>query len=177
MKMVPVWPWSFVSALRSDGELPSGWRLASVDAQRIVSNNAHAKPKPALKWVLSTSAVAMWITRHWTTEEATDYFWQTAAFPRDIQGLADSASFFFGKPVDGLSLNQAALLGGLTIEPQRADPYCNSRIAEDLRRRVMTNLQRSALIGPLEAREAMSVPIDAMLVPRNDCDSPLGHRR
>jgi membrane peptidoglycan carboxypeptidase len=173
MKMVPAWPWSFVSGFLNAGDFPAGWRLASVDARRIVGDNARAKPKPPLQWTLSTAAVAIWITRHWTTEEAASYFWQTASFPRAIQGIANSASFFIGKPADTLSLKEAALLGGLTIEPQRADPYCNTPIAEQLRRRVMTNLQRAALITPQEARQAMSVPIDAMLVPRNECTSSI----
>jgi len=121
--------------------------------------------------------VAIWISRHWAIEEATSYFWLTASFPRGIQGVAESASFFVGKPPDGLSLNEAALLGGLTIAPQEADPYCSRPIAARLRLRVLTNLQRAALISRQEAGKAMSVPIEAMLVPRNDCASPAGDRR
>src|SRR5439155_14835805 len=119
--------------------------LASVNGRRIVSDNAQAKPKSALKWTLSATAASIWITRHWTIQEAVAYFWQTAVFPRNIRGLADSTSYFIGRSVDDLSLGEAVLLGGLTIEPRRADPYCNTAVADELRRRVLMNLQRAAL--------------------------------
>jgi Transglycosylase len=176
VQMVSVWPWRFASIFPNARELPPGWRLASIDARHIVNGNAQARPRSEAEWNLATAAVAIWISRHWTAGEAATYFWENAAFPRGIHGLASASSFFIGRPADTLSLSQESLLAALTIEPRKADPYCNTWTATELQHRVVATLVRASLISSQDAAQALSTSIDAILVPRSDCVTSVDHR-
>lgn len=68
-----------------------------------------------------------------------------------IQGVAPAASFYFGKRVSDLEIDEAALLAGLIAAPNRYDPFAHPEAAAARRRVVLQAMVRE---GHLDERAA-----------------------
>jgi penicillin-binding protein 1A len=69
-------------------------------------------------------------------------------------GVAAAAETYFGKPLDQLSVAEAATLAGLPQAPSQLNPIANAKAAQTRRRYVLTQMQKLGFIDAATAQSA-----------------------
>ena len=77
-----------------------------------------------------------------------------------ICGADEAARAFFGKPVERLSLGEAATLAGIISSPNRYSPLRHTERAEGRRDLALRRMVEEGFIEPSEADAAMAEPLD-----------------
>ena len=76
-----------------------------------------------------------------------------------INGVGEASYFYFGKPVDSLSLAEAATIAGLIKSPGLYSPYMNKIKCRDRRNKVLHDMEKLGYISQEQMRIALSEPI------------------
>ena len=74
-------------------------------------------------------------------------------------GLGDAAWVYFGKPVDKLTIAEAATLAGIVPAPRVYSPLENPKLATERRNVAIKNMQEEGFITPSEAQAALATPL------------------
>jgi len=85
------------------------------------------------------------------------YLGQTGA--ESIYGVEDAASIYFSKRAQDLSLEEAALLAGIIHAPNRYLLFRNSKAAKERRNKVLSRMQKLAMIPEDEFLRASNAPV------------------
>jgi penicillin-binding protein 1B len=80
---------------------------------------------------------------------------------RSVAGIGEAARWYFGRPVESLGLNEAALLAGLIPAPNAASPFRNPAAARRRRNAVLRDLVANHLLDPAAAARALRAPLGA----------------
>ena len=76
-------------------------------------------------------------------------------------GVAAAAETYFGKPLDQLSVAEAATLAGIPQAPSRFNPITNPKAAQVRRHYVLTQMQKLNFIDAGTAQRAGEEPVEA----------------
>ncbi len=76
-------------------------------------------------------------------------------------GVAAAAATYFGKPLDQLSVAEAATLAGIPQAPSRFNPITNPKAAQVRRHYVLTQMQKLNYIDASTAQRAAQEPVEA----------------
>ncbi|HYA15367.1 MAG TPA: PBP1A family penicillin-binding protein [Syntrophales bacterium] len=76
-----------------------------------------------------------------------------------INGVGEASFFYFGKPVDSLTLAEAATIAGLIKSPGLYSPYINITKCRDQRNKVLRDMEKLGYIS----REQMEVALSATI--------------
>ncbi len=76
-------------------------------------------------------------------------------------GVAAAAETYFGKPLDQLSVAEAATLAGIPQAPSRFNPITNPKAAQVRRHYVLTQMQKLNYIDAATAQRAGEEPVEA----------------
>ena len=76
-------------------------------------------------------------------------------------GVAAAAETYFGKPLDQLSVAEAATLAGIPQAPSRFNPITNPKAAQLRRHYVLTQMQKLNYIDASTAQRAAQEPVEA----------------
>ncbi len=76
-------------------------------------------------------------------------------------GVAAAAETYFGKPLDQLSVAEAATLAGIPQAPSRFNPITNPKAAQSRRHYVLTQMQKLNYIDAATAQRAGEDPVEA----------------
>jgi penicillin-binding protein 1A len=76
-------------------------------------------------------------------------------------GVAAAAETYFGKPLDKLSVAEAATLAGIPQAPSRYNPIASPKAAQARRHYVLAQMQKLNYIDPATAQRAAQEPVDA----------------
>jgi penicillin-binding protein 1A len=76
-------------------------------------------------------------------------------------GVAAAAETYFGKPLDQLSVAEAATLAGIPQAPSRFNPITNPKAAQVRRHYVLTQMQKLNYIDAATAQRAAQEPVEA----------------
>jgi penicillin-binding protein 1A len=76
-------------------------------------------------------------------------------------GVAAAAETYFGKPLDQLSVAEAATLAGIPQAPSRFNPITNPKAAQVRRHYVLTQMQKLNYIDASTAQRAGEEPVEA----------------
>ena len=76
-------------------------------------------------------------------------------------GVAAAAETYFGKPLDQLSVAEAATLAGIPQAPSRFNPITNPKAAQVRRHYVLTQMQKLNYIDASTAQRAAQEPVEA----------------
>jgi len=79
-------------------------------------------------------------------------------------GARAAARVYFNKPVQKLTLGEAALLAGLPQAPSSYSPFRNPQAAENRRNEVLRKMEELGMISTAEAEEAIAQPVDEKYV-------------
>lgn len=74
-------------------------------------------------------------------------------------GLGDAAWVYFSKPVDQLTVAEAATLAGIVPAPSVYSPLENSKAAKERRDIVIRNMEKEGFIAPELAQKAIDSPL------------------
>lgn len=74
-------------------------------------------------------------------------------------GVADAAWIYFSKPVDKLTLSEAATIAGLPPAPSEFSPLVNKKAAQERRDIVLERMQEQGYITAAEAEAASAEPL------------------
>jgi penicillin-binding protein 1A len=117
--------------------------------------------------------VTLRMEHSFTKQEILETYLNVIFFGQRAYGVAAAAEVYFGKPLNQLSVAQAAMLAGLPQAPSRYNPVTNPQRAAERRRYVLQRMLSLRYIDADTAHRAMSEPIDAHeYAPRFDIEAP-----
>ena len=120
------------------------------------------------EWIL-----AIRIEREFTKEEILDIFLNTTFFGQHAHGVAAAAQTFFGKPLEEISLSDAAIIAGIPRGPSIFNPITSPEAAGQRRAYVLRRMLELGFITAEERRQALGVPIDGLRHgPEQQLDAP-----
>jgi penicillin-binding protein 1B len=76
-----------------------------------------------------------------------------------INGVGEASFFYFGKPVESLSLAEAASIAGLIKSPGLYSPYANESKCRDRRDKVLRDMENLGYISPEQMKNALLAPV------------------
>lgn len=76
-----------------------------------------------------------------------------------INGIGEAAYFYFGKPVQELSVSEAATIAGLIKAPNHYSPYADKKACQIRRNLVLTAMQRKGWISDEKLKAQAKAPI------------------
>ncbi len=156
---------AFVANLRAGKVVQGGSTLT----QQLVKNFYLTRERTFVR-KLTEVAMALLLERNHTKQEILEaylnevYMGQRGSIA--IHGVGEAASLYFGKPVNELTLSEAALLAGLIKGPNLYSPYRSPELARKRRDLVLKELRdqdkierdayESALVADLGVRDVLT---------------------
>lgn len=120
------------------------------------------------EWIL-----AIRIEREFTKQEILDIFLNTTFFGQHAHGVAAAAQTFFGKPLEEISLSDAAIIAGIPRGPSIFNPITSPEAAKQRRAYVLRRMRELGFISTEEQRLALTVPVDGRRHgPEQQLDAP-----
>lgn len=116
-------------------------------------------PQPQFKRLLRELALATWISRHWTADQALTTFLSSVWMGQDRHGVREASIHLFGRPVEGLGVAETALLIATIRSPQRLDPRCHPERALEARGQVLERMRVTRVIGVKDVADASEAPL------------------
>jgi len=80
--------------------------------------------------------------------------------PDSINGIGEASNFYFGKPVDDLSLAEAAAMAGLIKGPNRYSPYINLERCRKRRNQVLESMHKNGWIDDDQLAFCLDEPLN-----------------
>jgi penicillin-binding protein 1B len=133
--------------------------------------------QPEKKWKRKVAEAAMTVhlERKWSKEKIFEtyanevYLGREAAY--SIHGFAEGSQAFFGKPLNEISLPQAALLAGMVQRPSYFNPFRNPDRAKERRDLVLYLMKENGFISPGTYQDAADAPLGVVSQEKDD-DAP-----
>ena len=108
-----------------------------------------------------------------TKQEILETYLNVIFFGQRAYGVAAAAEVYFGKPLNQLSVAEAAMLGGLPQAPSRYNPVSSPQRATERRHYVLQRMQALHYIDADTAQRAMKEEIKAHeFAPRYEVEAP-----
>jgi penicillin-binding protein 1A len=98
------------------------------------------------------------LERRFTKQEILYLYLNQIYFGQGAYGIQEAARSYFAKPVDELTVSEAALLAGLPKAPSRFSPFRNPERAEQRRVYVLTRMLEENYIDPETHDRALAEP-------------------
>jgi Transglycosylase len=149
----PIFPFLLGSVLRdphSDGALAAG-------VTRLLLS--HDKPERQLRRALRELALATWISRHWTADEALDTYASLSWLGDSRYGMADGSAFFFRKAADDLTVAETTLLIVMMRSPRTLDPLCHPQRAREARDELIQRMFEAGVVDQLAFASARATEL------------------
>jgi Transglycosylase len=124
-------------------------------------------PRRTPRYLIDQLALATWVERNWTAEQALDFVAANVWMGEGARGVEVASASLFGRPMEALTIAEAALLVGIVRSPHGNDPRCRPDHARDARDAVLDRLLENAQITPREREEAVATPLTVL----GDCPS------
>jgi membrane peptidoglycan carboxypeptidase len=114
------------------------------------------------------AALAVKLERELGKEEILERYLNTIYFGRGAYGVGAAARTYFGKPVEEVTLTEAAFLAGLIRAPETGDPSRDLPEANRRRNNALVRMVADGHITQDEMDAANAVPLDEITQPRAD---------
>ena len=99
-----------------------------------------------------------------TKDEILETYLNTVYFGQGAYGVRAATTRYFGKPLEQLTLPEAALLAGMISSPQRFDPFDHADAAVARRQHVLGRMVKAGRIDQAAADEAGKAPLPTTIV-------------
>lgn len=106
-----------------DHVLPHGYGVASISARLLLARNPDGARQGPDRRLVSWWAATIWVSHHWTAEEAVSTILNTGYFGHGWRGIHQAAQGYFRLSPAQLSVSEAALLAVVFRSPDRYDPW------------------------------------------------------
>lgn len=108
--------------------------------------------------------LALKLEKTYTKEQILTFYINKVYMSDNNYGMSTASEYYYDKPLNELSLSQAAMLAGLPQSPNTYNPYTNPEKAEKRRNLVLTMMVDNKKLSTAEADEAKAVPIEDGLI-------------
>lgn len=126
---------------------------ASTITQQLVKNT-FLSPEVTLRRKIKEAILAAEITRRYTKDEILELYLNQVYYGNMAYGIGTAAEVYFNKPVEKLTLAEAALLVGIPQGPAIYDPYTNFAAAKVRQGIVLDLMVKRGYLTAEEARQA-----------------------
>jgi membrane peptidoglycan carboxypeptidase len=109
---------------------------------------------------------AIALEKRYTKDEILERYLNIAYFGSGVYGVGTAAQHYFSRPVEKLTLNQAALLAGLVQSPSTYDPMKQPAAARARRDVVLRRMVAAGFVTTAKADQVMASPMGLKPRPR-----------
>jgi penicillin-binding protein 1A len=110
------------------------------------------------------AVLAFRMERELSKEQILETYLNTVYFGAGAYGVQAASTRYFAKPLDQLTLPEAALLAGMISSPQRFDPVQHADAATARRHHVLGRMVKAGKISAVQADEADKAPLPTSIV-------------
>ncbi len=140
---------------------------ASTITQQL-ARNVYLSNKKTLARKLQEVALAMALERKFTKQQILEFYLNEVYYGSGAYGVQSAARIYFRKPVNDLTLSEAATIAGLTQRPTSYSPFNNLDAAIGRRNVVLRNMLEQGKISQSEFDEARASKLRLGPKPRNE---------
>ncbi len=144
---------------------------ASTITQQLARNMFLGHEK-TLTRKIREALLALQIERVFSKEEILERYLNQIYFGHGVYGVQAASRFFFGKPVDSLTVAEAALLAAIPRNPSLYSPLRHYDRALRRQRLILRMMLRNGFLTPQEYEEALKQPI--VLHPASEVEYRVG---
>ncbi|WP_100404363.1 transglycosylase domain-containing protein [Bacillus solitudinis] len=134
----------------------------STITQQVVKNSLLTSEK-TIERKVQEAYLALELEKEYTKDEILELYFNKIYFGNGAYGILTAANTYFGKSIEELTTEEAALLAGLPQRPSGYDPYQNPELAEERRNTVLFAMNAHGFLTEEEYTKAKSVPIEDMI--------------
>ena len=110
-------------------------------------------PERTMQRKIQEVILALQLERRFTKEQIITIYLNRAYFGSGNYGVAAATKFYFGKPVSGIDLNEAAMIAGLLKAPSKLSPKNNQNSAENRTNVVISGMIKSGFLSEKNIKE------------------------
>jgi len=136
---------------------------ASTITQQLVKLS-FLSPEKTIKRKVQEAWLAIQIEQKYSKDEILEMYLNRVYYPGNYYGVARAAEAFYGKTLDELTVDEAAMLAGMVKNPNGYNPRKNPEAAEKRRNIVLTLMEKHGFITTKEAEEAKKIPVTETLI-------------
>lgn len=146
------------------------WLLATTDDQRVPGGSTITQ-QVARQFFLSTEYsytrklteifLALKMERELSKDEILELYLNKSFFGNRAYGIAAAAEYYYGKPLDQLSLAEAATLASIPKFPSSGNPIINPERALVRRNYVLQRMREEGMISEAQEQAARAEPMNA----------------
>jgi penicillin-binding protein 1A len=139
--------------------MSGGVRQGASTITMQVARNFFLSKEKTLTRKFNEVLLAFKIERNLTKDQILELYLNQIYLGQRAYGFAAAAQTYFGKPLDRITLAEAAMLAGLPKAPSRFNPIVNPKRAKLRQQYVLRRMRDLNMIGPGEFAEADKQPI------------------
>ena len=136
-----------------------GMRGTSTITQQLIKNIV-LTPERAYERKIQEIILARELEQNLSKEDILYMYLNTIYLGHGNNGIVEAARFYFGKTVDELDVEEAALLAGMTAGPEGASPLRNMERAKQRRAYVLRQMWENGWINEGTYREGIEADIE-----------------
>lgn len=131
---------------------------ASTISQQLIKNT-HLTLEKTLRRKLKEVKLTASLERTYSKDEILEMYLNTIYFGHSCYGIAAASEFYFQKPAEELTLDEAAVLAGLVRSPNHYSPFKNSEQCKKRRNIVLALMRNQGVIAREEFEKATAAPL------------------
>ncbi|CAH0186115.1 Penicillin-binding protein 1A/1B [Peribacillus sp. Bi96] len=131
---------------------------ASTLTQQVIKRS-YLTPDKTIKRKVQEMWLSIQLERKYTKEEIFEMYVNKIFFANRANGVLTASRTYYGKDLNELKLNEAAMLVGLPQSPSRYDPYKYPERAKERRDIVLHLMNKHGYITEKEMKDAQSIDI------------------
>jgi len=117
------------------------------------------KPEKSIERKVKEALLAIQIEKRYTKHEIFTMYCNQMNLGHGAYGVEAASRLYFGKPIKGLKLEEAALIAGILQLPERQSPYVNEKWAMQRRNYALQRMAKEGYITQADADAAKATPI------------------
>lgn len=126
----------------------------------------------SLKRKVSEAVLAYRVEQRYTKDQILEMYLNTIYFGHGAYGVQTAAKTYFGKPVQQLTLPEAAMIAGVIKSPGRYSPHLHLEAAKNRRDTVLGQMRDQSLIDAAAYGAAVASPLKPALLKKGSKIAP-----
>ncbi|TXM69120.1 penicillin-binding protein [Methylobacterium sp. WL69] len=123
-----------------------------------LAKNLFLTPERSASRKIQEAILALWLEHKYTKDEILELYLNRVYFGAGAYGVEAAAQRYFGKPAKGVTLAEAAMLGGLVQAPSRLAPNRNLPAAQARAAQVLAAMEDLGFAKPADVKVALAQP-------------------
>ncbi|MFP7722268.1 penicillin-binding protein 1A [Lysobacter sp. A3-1-A15] len=148
-------------ATTDDARVPGGSTITQQVARQFFLDSEYSYTRKLREMLL-----AMRMERELSKDEIFELYLNKSFFGNRAYGIAAAAEFYYGKPLDQLSLDEMASLAGIPKFPSSGNPLTNPERARERRDYILQRMAELGFVSKAEATRAQAVAMHAIAYER-----------